>query len=198
MPARASGRFMIQDMLGHVYQPLGNTEYLPANVLGTGAVRGAVGLLPLPGRGRSARRHQHAVAAVRRGQPDAGRHRAAAVHQHAGEDEARALRVGHAGADRVAADHHADRRRAEDLQRRPGDRLPRAGAQVQRRRRAGHGARARQVDRGDAARGVQQLSRRGGVRILRRCWWWRCASSRPRSACRRCGRPTRPRRRFRR
>ena len=30
------GRFMIQDMLGHVYKPLGNTEYLPANLLGTG------------------------------------------------------------------------------------------------------------------------------------------------------------------
>jgi len=30
------GRFMIQDMLGHVYKPLGNTEFLPANLLGTG------------------------------------------------------------------------------------------------------------------------------------------------------------------
>ncbi|TDN62210.1 carbon starvation protein [Paraburkholderia sp. BL10I2N1] len=30
------GRFMIQDMLGHVYQPLGNTQLLPANLLGTG------------------------------------------------------------------------------------------------------------------------------------------------------------------
>jgi len=29
------GRFMIQDMLGHVYRPLGNTELLPANVFGT-------------------------------------------------------------------------------------------------------------------------------------------------------------------
>jgi carbon starvation protein len=27
---------MIQDMLGHVYKPLGDTEYLPANILGTG------------------------------------------------------------------------------------------------------------------------------------------------------------------
>jgi len=29
------GRFMIQDMLGHVAKPLGNTEYLPANMFGT-------------------------------------------------------------------------------------------------------------------------------------------------------------------
>ncbi len=30
------GRFMIQDMLGHVWAPLGNTEFLPANLLCTG------------------------------------------------------------------------------------------------------------------------------------------------------------------
>jgi carbon starvation protein len=30
------GRFMIQDMLGHLWAPLGNTEYLPANFVGTG------------------------------------------------------------------------------------------------------------------------------------------------------------------
>jgi carbon starvation protein len=30
------GRFMIQDMLGHVYAPLGNTGFLPANLAGTG------------------------------------------------------------------------------------------------------------------------------------------------------------------
>ncbi len=29
------GRFMIQDMLGHVYRPLGDTQYLPANLLAT-------------------------------------------------------------------------------------------------------------------------------------------------------------------
>jgi carbon starvation protein len=58
------GRFMIQDMLGHVYKPLGNTEYLPANLLGTGLCVGLWGLLPLSRRRRSARRHQHAVAAL--------------------------------------------------------------------------------------------------------------------------------------
>jgi carbon starvation protein len=30
------GRFMIQDMLGHVYRPLGDTQLLPANLFGTG------------------------------------------------------------------------------------------------------------------------------------------------------------------
>jgi carbon starvation protein len=29
------GRFMIQDLLGHVYKPLARTEYLPANILAT-------------------------------------------------------------------------------------------------------------------------------------------------------------------
>src|SRR6476619_4786549 len=37
------GRFMIQEMLGHVYRPLGNTEYLPANVLATGLCVGLWG-----------------------------------------------------------------------------------------------------------------------------------------------------------
>jgi len=37
------GRFMIQDMLGHVYKPLGNTEYLPANILATGLCVGLWG-----------------------------------------------------------------------------------------------------------------------------------------------------------
>jgi carbon starvation protein len=37
------GRFMIQDMLGHVYRPLGNTNFLPANFVGTGLCVGAWG-----------------------------------------------------------------------------------------------------------------------------------------------------------
>jgi carbon starvation protein CstA len=30
-----AGRFMIQDMLGHAYKPLGNTDFLPGNILAT-------------------------------------------------------------------------------------------------------------------------------------------------------------------
>jgi carbon starvation protein len=37
------GRFMIQDMLGHLYKPFGDTEFLPANVLGTLLCVGAWG-----------------------------------------------------------------------------------------------------------------------------------------------------------
>jgi carbon starvation protein len=37
------GRFMIQDMLGHVYRPLGNTDFLPANFLATGLCVGLWG-----------------------------------------------------------------------------------------------------------------------------------------------------------
>ncbi len=37
------GRFMIQDMLGHVYRPLGNTNFLPANFLATGLCVGLWG-----------------------------------------------------------------------------------------------------------------------------------------------------------
>ena len=37
------GRFMIQDMLGHLYKPLGDTEFLPANLIGTVLCVGAWG-----------------------------------------------------------------------------------------------------------------------------------------------------------
>ena len=161
------GRFMIQDMLGHVWAPLGNTEFLPANLLCTGLCVVALGLLPLPGRRRPARRHQHAVAAVRHRQPDARRDRAAAVHGRADEDEARALRLGDAGADRVAPRHDAHRRLAEDLPSDTGHRLHRPGAPVRRGGGERDADRPGEEHRGDAARRVQQLPRRSGLRVLR-------------------------------
>ncbi len=67
------GRYMLQDLLGHVWTPLGRDELdagrdrrrAPLIVAG-------LGLLPDPGRARSAGRHQFALAAVRHRQPVAG------------------------------------------------------------------------------------------------------------------------------
>ena len=67
-----AGRFMLQDLLGSFVPALQRTESLAANLIATALLRRGLGLLPVPGRGRSAGRHQHAVAAVRHLQPDAG------------------------------------------------------------------------------------------------------------------------------
>ena len=86
------GRFMVQDLLGNLWAPLGRTSSLPANVLASGADRRRLGLLPLPGRRRPARRHQLAVAALRHREP-AARGDGARLRDHgAGEVRPRALR----------------------------------------------------------------------------------------------------------
>ena len=69
---------------------------------GDRAVRRGLGLFPLPGRHRSARRREHAVAAVRHLQPDAGRCGADPVHGGDLPHEARALRLGYDRADDLA------------------------------------------------------------------------------------------------
>ena len=72
------GRFMVQDLLGHLCAPLGRTSSLPANLLASALIVARLGLLPLPGRRRSARRHQLALAALRHREPAARRDRARA------------------------------------------------------------------------------------------------------------------------
>ena len=59
------GRFMLQELLGHVYKPLGQYSWYPSIVLASAIVVAAWGLFPVSGRDRSAGRHPGAVAAVR-------------------------------------------------------------------------------------------------------------------------------------
>jgi carbon starvation protein len=67
-----AGRFMLQDLLGN-FVPAASAPNRWAPTCWPPAWPWRLGLLPVPGRGRPAGRHQHLVAAVRHLQPDAGR-----------------------------------------------------------------------------------------------------------------------------
>ena len=58
------GRFLLQDFLGNVWRPLGNTRSWSANFLSSCVAGRGMGLVFVSGRHRSAWRHQLALAAV--------------------------------------------------------------------------------------------------------------------------------------
>ena len=70
------GRFMLQDLGKHVWEPFGRVSWYPGGRALERDVRRDVGPLPLSGRDRSARRHQLALAAVRHLESAARRGRA--------------------------------------------------------------------------------------------------------------------------
>ena len=92
------GRFLLQDLLGNIWNPLGNTKSWTANFFSSVLLVGGVGLVSLSGRDRSARRDQLALAALRPGEPTSFRHRALSRHHGADQDGQSALRVDHARA----------------------------------------------------------------------------------------------------
>ena len=82
------GRFMLQDTLGNIWKPIGARLLEARPVVHERGRRRRVGLLPLHGRDRSARRDQPAVPAVRHRQPAARRGRADRRHHAASSSRA--------------------------------------------------------------------------------------------------------------
>jgi carbon starvation protein CstA len=109
------GRFMLQELLGHVYAPLGRVSWYPSILISSLPRRARLGLLPLSGRHRSARRHQLAVAPVRDRESAARRGGALRRGDDPDQDGEDPLLVGAARATGVACGSDAHRRMAESV-----------------------------------------------------------------------------------
>ena len=118
------GRFMLQDLLKHVWAPIGRVSWYPSGGDGQRPRGLDVGLLPLPGSDGPAWRHQLALAAVRNLQPAACRGSIVRRHYRDHQDGKGALCVGDDSSARLARDRDVDGRLAEDLFRRSQARLP--------------------------------------------------------------------------
>ena len=85
-PARASGRFILQDLLGNVWTPLARHAIVDRQRPRQRPARRGVGLLPLSGRDRSRRHRQEPVADLRHRQPAARRDRLLPRHHGPHQD----------------------------------------------------------------------------------------------------------------
>ena len=109
------GRFVLQDLLGHFWKPLGRISWYPSVFLTSALMVAALGILPLPGSHGSFGRHQQPVAAVRHRQPVTGRHCAVCRDKHHHQDEQDPLCVGVPCAHALARGRDTDGGLSEDV-----------------------------------------------------------------------------------
>ena len=118
------GRFMVQELGGHVWKPLGKIRFHARNSRHQRADGRCVGIFSVARRAGSARRNQFAVAALRHRQSIACGCRAGGGHHDPAENGPRALDLGDARAHGLARRHHHDRQLPENFLREPAHRLP--------------------------------------------------------------------------
>ncbi len=109
------GRYLVQDLLGLHLAAAGEHAVGREQHFCHDAVCRGLGLVSLPGRGGSARRHQFPLADLRRGEPVARRDRLQPRHDRPDQDGPRPLRLDDTTAARMAAGGDNDRRVEEDF-----------------------------------------------------------------------------------
>ncbi len=109
------GRFLLQDLLGQFWRPLGQHRVVEREYCHERAARRSVGLVPLPGCARSVRRDQQSLAALRPGQSTTLGHRALPRDDDPDQDGQSALPLDHARAARLHDRGHVFRRLSQDL-----------------------------------------------------------------------------------
>ena len=119
------GRFMVQDLAGHVWKPLGRSGSISGTVVASAADGRRVGLFSVAGSAGPARRDQFALAALRHREPIARGGRAGRGDDDPAENGPRAAGLGDARSDGVACRRHHDGELRENLRRESAHRFSR-------------------------------------------------------------------------